>query len=129
VLNSCKVAGVGILNPLCLNVLQLLPLLNNHSLGNQLTLNLGDADSVTSCSGTASRSVVTTRGTATYRYTVKIFNPASSGAEFTKFIVRQLHNFQEKFANVAAIKTKIVTSFNVNVQSVNETSTLGYFKG
>ena len=127
--NSRNVAGGGTPNPLGLNVLHLLPLLNNQSLGNQLTLSLDDTGSATSRSGTASSSVVTTRGTATYRYTVKIFNPASSGAEFTKFIVRQLHNFKEKFANIAAIKTKIVTSFSVDVQSVNEISTLGYFEG
>jgi len=84
---------------------------------------------MTSRSGTASRSVVTMRGTATYRYTVKVFNPASSGAEFTKFIVCQLHSFQEKFTNIDTIKTKIATRFSVDVQSVNEISTLGYFEG
>ena len=48
-----------------------------------------------------------TRATATNKYTAKIFNLASSAAESPKFIVCQLHNFQEKFADLAMVNMKI----------------------
>ena len=118
-------AGVGFPNLLGLNVLQLLPLLNNQSLGNQLTFNLNGGGSL------ASRQAESPvpRATATYKYSVKIFNPASSAAESPKFIVRQLHNFQEKFVDLAAVKTKIITTFCTDVHSVSEISAVGYFEG
>ena len=60
-------AEVGIPNLLGLNALQLLPLLSGQQ--NQLTLNLNNA-----IGGGSSAS----RPVTTYKYTVKILNPASA---------------------------------------------------
>ena len=98
---------LGFPNLLGLNVLQLLPLLNNQSLRNQLTFKLNGGRSSASCQAESP----VPRATAAYKYNVKIFNPASSAAESPKFVVCQLHNFQEKFVDLAAVKTKIITTF------------------
>ena len=110
-------AEVGIPNLLGLNALQLLPLLSGQQ--NQLTLNLNNA--VGGGSSVASRPVTT------YKYTVKILNPASAAE--AKFIVHQLHNFQEKLGNLDAQKTRISTTFNTDVHDVSEISAVGYFEG
>ena len=66
------------------------------------------------------------RPVTTYKYTVKILNQA----EFPeKFIVRQLHNFQEKFGSLDVLNTRISTTFNNDVNDVSEISIVGYFKG
>ena len=109
-------AEVGIPNLLGLNALQLLPLLSGQQ--NQLTLNLNNA-----VGGGSSAS----RPVTTYKYTVKILNPASAAE--AKFIVRQLHNFQEKLGNLGALKTRISTTFNTDVHDVSEISAVGYFEG
>ena len=121
-------AGAGIPNLLGLSALQLLPLLNNQSLGNQLTFNLNGAGSAAS---RQAESPVPARVTTAriYKYNVKIFNPASSATESPKFIVRQLYNFQGKFVDLAALKAKIITSFYTDVCSVKEISAVGYFEG
>ena len=119
--------GVGFPNLLGLKALQLLPLLNNQSLGNQLTFNLNGSGSAASHQAESP----VPRATAAYKYNVKIINPASSAAESPKFIVRQLqvHNFQEKFVDLAAVKMKIITTFCTDVHSVCEISAVGYFEG
>ena len=112
-------AEVGIPNLLGLNALQLLPLLSGQQ--NQLTLNLNNAVGGGSSASRPARPVTT------YKYTVKILNPASAAE--AKFIVRQLHNFQEKLGNLDALKIRISTTFNTDVHDVSEISAVGYFEG
>ena len=110
-------AEVGTPNLLGLNALQLLPLLSGQQ--NRLTLNLNNA-----IGGSSS---VTSHPVTTYKYTVKILNPASAAE--AKFIVHQLHNFQEKLGNLDALKTRISTTFNTDVHDVSEINAVGYFEG
>ena len=58
-----------------------------------------------------------------------IFNPASSAAESPKLIVHQLHNFQERFVDLAAVKTEKITASCTNVHSVSEITADSYFEG
>ena len=105
-----------------LNALQLLLLFS----GQRLTLNLNNtpvASSVASCVRPVPSPVTT------YKYTVNILNPMSASELPDKFIVRQLHNFQEKFTNLVALKTRISTTFNTDVHDVSEINAVGYFEG
>lgn len=114
-------AGVGIPNLLGLNALQLLPLLSGQQ--NRLTLNLNNPPSGGSSGGSvASRPV-------TYKYTVRILNPASTAELPAKFIVRQLHNFYEKLDNLDSLKIRISSTFNTDVHNVSEISAVGYYEG
>ena len=53
-------------------------------------------------------------------------DPASTRCGSSKFIVRQMHGFIEKFQNISELKTRITTMF---ADDVSEIASVGYFDG